>query len=53
LLVISIGIDGNMYWAGTAEFSLPAALFPAMTGEAESCGFRFGSEDQTAVAAIF
>jgi hypothetical protein len=23
--------DGNMYWAGTAEFSLPASLFPTMT----------------------
>jgi hypothetical protein len=23
--------DGNMYWAGTAEFSLPATLFPTMT----------------------
>ena len=28
--------NGNMYWSGTAEFSLPASLFPAMAPAAKS-----------------
>ena len=28
--------DGNMYWDGTAEFKLPAALFPAMSAAAKA-----------------
>jgi hypothetical protein len=28
--------DGNMYWSGTAEFSLPATLFPAITAAVKS-----------------
>ena len=28
--------DGNMYWSGTAEFSLPASVFPVMSAVAKS-----------------
>jgi len=28
--------DGNMYWKGTAEFSLPATLFPSMAAAVKS-----------------
>jgi len=28
--------NGNMYWTGTAEFSLPASLFPAMSPAAKA-----------------
>jgi len=28
--------NGNMYWSGTAEFSLPASFFPAMTAVAKT-----------------
>ena len=35
----NLSSDGNMYWNGTAEFSLPASLFPGSSGSTTAPGF--------------